>query len=76
MILDRYPEEDSAMFPFPGEQLPMFVYPKVCIFATTFGISFQTNIESTFGAANKLSTKPLYSAPKAREQSQPTTCRY
>ncbi|CAM9440430.1 unnamed protein product, partial [Laminaria digitata] len=28
MILDRYPEQDSAMFPFPGEQLPMFVYPK------------------------------------------------
>ena len=34
MILDRYPEQDSAMFPFPGEQLPMFVYPKVrCICA-------------------------------------------
>lgn len=29
MILDRYPEEDSPMFPFPGEQLPMFVHPKV-----------------------------------------------
>ena len=35
MILDRYPEQDSAMFPFPGEQLPMFVYPKVrCVFAS------------------------------------------
>lgn len=30
MILDRYPEQDSAKFPFPGDQLPMFVYPKVC----------------------------------------------
>lgn len=29
MILDRYPEQDSAKFPFPGDQLPMFVYPKV-----------------------------------------------
>lgn len=29
MILDRYPEQDSTMFPFPGDQLPMFVYPKV-----------------------------------------------
>ncbi|CAN0313642.1 unnamed protein product, partial [Hapterophycus canaliculatus] len=28
MILDRYPEQDSALFPFPGDQLPMFVYPK------------------------------------------------
>ncbi|CAM9139007.1 unnamed protein product [Discosporangium mesarthrocarpum] len=28
VILDRYPETDSAMFPFPGDQLPMFVYPK------------------------------------------------
>ncbi|CAM9114779.1 unnamed protein product [Choristocarpus tenellus] len=27
-ILDRYPEEDSSIFPFPGDQLPMFVYPK------------------------------------------------
>lgn len=29
MILDRYPEQDSPLFPFPGDQLPMFVYPKV-----------------------------------------------
>ena len=28
-ILDRYPEQDSKLFPFPGDQLPMFVYPKV-----------------------------------------------
>ncbi|CAN0259089.1 unnamed protein product, partial [Ectocarpus sp. 12 AP-2014] len=27
MILDRYPEQDSPLFPFPGDQLPMFVYP-------------------------------------------------
>eukprot|EP00752_Nemacystus_decipiens_P018357 g16468.t1 len=27
-ILDRYPEQDSKLFPFPGDQLPMFVYPK------------------------------------------------
>lgn len=32
MILDRYPEQDSKLFPFPGDQLPMFVYPKVILF--------------------------------------------
>ncbi|CAM9712558.1 unnamed protein product [Phaeothamnion confervicola] len=28
VILDRYPEVDNPVFPFPQEQLPMFVYPK------------------------------------------------
>ncbi|CAM9232899.1 unnamed protein product [Chrysoparadoxa australica] len=27
-ILDRYPAVESAAFPFPQDQLPMFVYPK------------------------------------------------